>query len=305
MFRAVTDANLNATILSVDGIGAYDHVLRASMLGRLVTMPGGVPGILPFVRLSFANPSRYSWWDEDGQRRTVVQAEGGEQGDPLMPLLFAIGIQAALEEVHTTLLPGEQLCAFLDDVYALCDPERVKAIHDTLAECLWRVAGIQLHGGKTKVWNKGRVPPPHVDQLGPEAWQPEGIKVLGTPIGSEAFIREKVMTRIADEQRLWDAIPRVPDLQCSWQLLVQSAGPRANHVIRTLPPELSAEYASEHDRGMWRTAMALLGQLPGTPEQLDRAKIVASLPMRMGGLGLRSAGRCGQRTGHRGLTRSP
>ena len=38
--------------------------------------------------------------------------------------------------------------------------------------------------------------------------------------------------------------------------------------------------------------MALLGQLPGTPEQIDRARMVASLPMRMGGSGLRSAGRC-------------
>ena len=136
MFRAATDANHRATILSVDGIGAYDHVLRASMLGRLATMPGGVPGILPFVRLSYASPSTYSWWDDEGQRRTVVQAEGGEQGDPLMPLLFAIGIQAALEEVRTTLQPGEQLCAFLDDVYALSDLDRVKPIHDTLAECL-------------------------------------------------------------------------------------------------------------------------------------------------------------------------
>ena len=63
-------------------------------------------------------------------------------------------------------------------------------------------------------------------------------------------------------------------------------------MIRTLPPELSSEYASEHDEGMWRTAVALLVQLPGTPDQLDRAKMVASLPMRMGGLRLRSAGRC-------------
>ena len=74
-------------------------------------------------------------------------------------------------------------------------------------------------------------------------------------------------------------IPRVPDLQCSWQLLVQSAGPRANHVIQTLPPELS------------ECALAFLGQMSGQ-NKLDRAKIVASLPMRMGGLGLRSASRC-------------
>ena len=50
-------------------------------------------------------------------------------------------------------------------------------------------------------------------------------------------------------------------------------------MIRTLPPELSSEYASEHGEGMWRTAVALLGQLPGTPEQLDRAKMV-TIPLK-------------------------
>ena len=64
-----------------------------------------------------------SWWDEGGHKRTLVQAEGGEQGDLLMPLLFSIGIQGALEEVSD---PGEQLCAFLDDIYALCQPRRVE-----------------------------------------------------------------------------------------------------------------------------------------------------------------------------------
>ena len=38
MIRAITDADPTATVLKVDGIGAYDHVLRAAMLGRLVNM---------------------------------------------------------------------------------------------------------------------------------------------------------------------------------------------------------------------------------------------------------------------------
>ena len=59
--------------------------------------------------------------------------------------------------------PGEQLCAFLDDEHANRDPERVKAMHDTLAECLWRVPGTQPHQERTKVWNKGRVPPHNMD----------------------------------------------------------------------------------------------------------------------------------------------
>ena len=255
MFRAATDATHRATRLSVDGIGAYDHVLRASMLGRLATMLGGVPGMLPFVRVSYASPSPFlggMMRVSDGQS---FRQKEGNKATPSCRSCSRSGFKPLWRRSARPSSQGSSCALFLDDVYALCDPQRVKAIHDTLAKCLWRVAGIQLHRGKTKVWNKGRVPPPHVDQLGPEVWQPEGIKVLGTPIGSAAFSRERMMTRIADEQRLWDAILRVPDLQCGWQLLLQSAGPRANHMIRTLPPELSSEYASEHDEGTWRTAV--------------------------------------------------
>ena len=52
-----------------------------------------------------------------GERWTVTQAEFGEQGDPLMPLLFSIGIQGALEKVSKSLKAGEHLCAFFDDIY--------------------------------------------------------------------------------------------------------------------------------------------------------------------------------------------
>ena len=62
-----------------------------------------------------------------------------------MPLLFSIGIQGVLEEVSAVLQPGEQLCAFLDDVYVLCQLARVKFIHDALARALHRVAGILFH----------------------------------------------------------------------------------------------------------------------------------------------------------------
>ena len=97
--RAATDADHGLTILSVDGIGAYDH-LRAAMLTRFSKMPEARK-LLPFVRLSYAGLSSYTWFDEKVERHVVNQAEGGEQGDSLMPLLFAIGIQGPLEVVAT------------------------------------------------------------------------------------------------------------------------------------------------------------------------------------------------------------
>ena len=57
--------------------------------------------------------------DDEGRHREIRQQEGGEHGDPLMPLLFSSAVHNALQEVQAELLPGEWLFAFLDDVYAL------------------------------------------------------------------------------------------------------------------------------------------------------------------------------------------
>ena len=89
---------------------------------------------------------------------------------------------------------------------------------------------------------------------------------------------------------MWRVIPTVPDLQCAWQILLQSANPRANHTMRTMPPSQSATYCCVHDAGIWETAKALLGDIPGDREL--EAQQLSTLPMRMGGLGLRSAERC-------------
>ena len=277
MLRAATDANPTATILSVDGIGAYDHVHRAAMLGRLARMPAA-RALLPFVRLSYGRPSSYTWCDDAGEQRTVTQAEGGEQGDPLMPLLFSIGIQGVLEEVATHLVDGEQLCAFLDDVYLLCEPTRVEPLFKVLEESMLRIAGIQLHQGKTRAWNPAGVVPDNIAEIGEAVWQPEGITVLGIPIGTTQYTASKMEERIAKERLLWEAIPTVTDLQCAWQILLQSANPRANHSMRTLPPTLSAEYCHAHDEGIWSTAKVLLG---GIPED-EEAHRIATLPMRSG-----------------------
>ena len=175
-----------------------------------------------------------------------------------MPLLFSIGIHGALEEVAEAMRPDEQICAFLDDVYIVCQPERVRVLFDLFLESLIQVAGIRLHDGKTSLWNASGTVPDNVEELGPAVWQPRGIAVLGTPIGSLEYTAERVERRLADERLLWEAIPAVPDLQCAWQILVQCANPRGNHTIRTLPPGMAVEYARANDEGFWNTAIRVL-----------------------------------------------
>ena len=205
--RASTYADYGLTIFSVDGIGAYDHVLRATMLTRLSKMPNARK-LLPFVRLSYARPSSYAWFDAHGEQHNVHQAEGGEQGDPLMLLLFSIGIQSALEVVAGQLLHGESVCAFLDDVHILCQPGRVHVLHSVLETTLLSVAGIRLNQGKTRAWNKSAIVPERIEDISPDAWQPAGMKVLGTPIGSDQYVADKMSERIAKRERI---VGRPPD----------------------------------------------------------------------------------------------
>ena len=58
-----------------------------------------------------------------GEVHDILQGEGGEQGDPLMPALFALNQHEALEAICRVLLPSEKLFAFLDDIFIVGAPE--------------------------------------------------------------------------------------------------------------------------------------------------------------------------------------
>ena len=141
-----------------------------------------------------------------GENVDIFQGEGGEQGDPLMPLLFiSLGQHRAHVAVNAELQEGERLMAFLDDVYVCTLPDRTGDAHAAAGKHMHSKAGICLHHGKTKIWNSQGEKPKCVDalekdarQLQPEAvvWRgnPElpvskqGLRVLGVPVGHPSYI---------------------------------------------------------------------------------------------------------------------
>ena len=98
VLQTLTDLDSTATILSLDGVGGFDLVSRNAMLKGLLTMEGG-DQVLPFVWLFYGDPSTFLWDNDLGRVHSVLQGEGGEQGDPLMPMLFSLGQHAALMAV--------------------------------------------------------------------------------------------------------------------------------------------------------------------------------------------------------------
>ena len=147
--QGLTELDPRATVTSIDGVSAFDLISRGAMMTGLIRVEGG-SAALPFVRMFYGAPSEYLWEDSCGTVHRIPQGEGGEQGDALMPLLFAVGQHSALEEASAQLLPGEHLFAFHDDIYMVTMPERVGAVCAIVEEQLRTRAWIRIHGGKTK-----------------------------------------------------------------------------------------------------------------------------------------------------------
>ena len=127
--QSIIEANPQQVITKVDGIGADDHIFRATMLDKLLELPTACK-ILPFVRLFYASISNYVWTDVKGVPRIVRQGEGGEQGDLLIPASFCLGIHDALHNINSSLHANEYVVAYLDDVYIIAGRDCTKTIHE-------------------------------------------------------------------------------------------------------------------------------------------------------------------------------
>ena len=140
------------------------------MLEALLLLPEA-SAIISFVLLFHGGPSIYFWVDEAGACHCIHQGEGGEQGDGLMPLLYALGQHAALESIGSQLIEGERLCVFLDGLYIVCDPSRVVTLFNIAIDVLWNSARIHVHQSKKKVWNRSGDIPRDVENLGVDVWK--------------------------------------------------------------------------------------------------------------------------------------
>ena len=245
--QVLTDLNPRTTILSIDGVGAFDLISRGAMLEGLRSVPGG-DSALPFVVQFYGNPSSYLWEDDVGDVHEICQGEGGEQGDPMMPMLYSLGHRALLS-VQAQLQTHERLLAFLDDIYVVTVPERTLEVHNILRTEFWRHSRIRVNEGKTQIWNRGGFTPSghevfleaaRVDDPDAQVWfgdheapvESRGIRVLGTPLGTAEYVRAQLQAIGESRQLPLDRIPAVQDLQSAWLLLLFCVASRSTYYLR-------------------------------------------------------------------------
>ena len=70
ILQTLVESDADATIVSIDGIGAFDLVSRNAMLRGLKGMDTG-DRVLPFVRRFYGQPSLHIWEDEVGDVQDI------------------------------------------------------------------------------------------------------------------------------------------------------------------------------------------------------------------------------------------
>ena len=152
-------------------------------------------------------------------------------------------------------------------------------IHARLEVDWWEFARIQVHLGKTQVWNRGGHHPPGRTQLTAAAQAVDPHARVWCGDGEPGVVRSELRKKTVLRSVLFERIPAVQDLESLY-----CANTRASYWLRGVPPEEVAQFASEHDAA----TQSCLSRHLGAGLSQD-AHDLASLPFSIGGCGLRSA----------------
>ena len=158
-----------------------------------------VDQILPFVRCSHGSPhicGRTRW----ASPNTSQKGRERSRATPSCPCCSHWGSMVPSLQFKGV-RDNEHVLPYHDDVYTVCKPARVADGHGVVDEELLSHAHIQLHHGKTQVWNRGVLEPAGIGALTraaravkPDAvvWrgdlllpvQKQGLKILEISSGS-------------------------------------------------------------------------------------------------------------------------
>ena len=297
-----------------DARNAYGSASRVDCLTALGQL---APEVLPCAELFCRRTSQYLFWDGAGECHRLTATNGVDQGDPLAPLLFACGLSPSLQRLEEQLQDlaearglardSARVLAFLDDVALLLPPEIADQALP-LSQATLREFGLELALAKTQAWSRRSPCPPSLLPY----WRANGLTLVGAPLGEplpanglpaenderrvdlapEDHAKQRCEEVVARASALLERVAALPREASAHQPAVQVAAlllrlcgcGKVTHLLRCNPPATVLDAARAYDSALLRTYKALAGLDPLTAEQA----LQCSLPLRLGGRGLRS-----------------
>ncbi|XP_029656497.1 uncharacterized protein LOC115230450 [Octopus sinensis] len=273
-FIASKNVSDNCVILKIDMRNAFNSIDRSCFLGECMTQ---LPEIMPFAKLCYEHSSSLLF-----EGSSILSSTGVQQGDPLGPLLFALGINPIAMSVKSPLNIW-----YLDDVTIGGPADQV--LKDALMISSWLGhIGLSLDPSKCELTNLNVASFDEIHRnftsLIPEIriTQKEDLIILGSPLHGQAT--EKIL--MEKTSNMEQAASRLSQLDAHEGLFLLKnflSIPKILYILRSSPCFLHPKHLGSIDSIIRRHA-----ELICNVQLDDLAWKQASLPIRMGGIGLRS-----------------
>ena len=234
------------------------------------------PGILPFVHSAYSSPSSLYCGND-----ILQSSKGVQQGDPLGPLLFCL----SLYHLHSQ-MRSEFCIVYLDDVTLGGNVEDLA--HDLrVFQHEAAALGLQLNQRKSEIiCNDWLVPSPILDLITDAVITDPNIAcLLGSPIGNIEYTSKVIVEKARLLEIMCDRLQHLEAHDALLLLHHSLAVPKLLFTLQTARSFLSPSLSLYDDK--LRSIVSSITNSHLTYE--DHAWTQATLPVKYGGLGIRSA----------------
>jgi hypothetical protein len=274
----------NHSVISCDSKNAFNSFDRSKIWSPLRQH---FPSIEKIVRLAYLQPGSVIFTD-NGSTTEVKSSIGSRQGCSMGSFLFCLAIHQELVNLKEA-FPDLLIVAYCDDVTIVGPPDRAAAAYSRWSFAVTSRLQGSLRDEKGAIFSTQHSHQQHLDAGCPPSmsFSSEGIKVLGTPIGSNSFIHNFIEAKIKELEKDMKVVARMPNLQAQLALTVKSLQHRLNYILRCVPcgdRATFADLAARYDSCILSVVQRVLHDLPLT----SRATQIAHLPAKLGGLGFKA-----------------
>jgi len=150
---ALTAASPSAVVLQFDCSNAFNTMPRQRIVDAVVAR---LPALAPVVCNWLTQTTTHLFWDEGRVGKPITATMGVDQGCPLSPALFAIGLADTLERIRGRLAGLSADCkvfSYLDDVMVVAPSGCAEQATQVVCEELQQ-AGLVVNAGKTAAWTR-------------------------------------------------------------------------------------------------------------------------------------------------------
>jgi hypothetical protein len=240
--------------------------------------------------------------DDELQLCVLRSEEGSRQGCAAGTEAFCLGINPVLIELQAR-YPEFEFRAVTDDVVPIVPPpasgtfDDWQALYVRYAHCLNDIAVFSLSlAGLRLNQEKGALllpagapfPTPEVRALFPKQFEfrQDGMRIAGSPVGTDAFMRDFVQAKVVEASAKLAAIKLVgrKSPHAAHRLLSSCGTKLLCFLAATVPPNICLPFLHDFDSVVEQTFFEIISPTAFTcsQERMDRAKLKASLPSPIG-----------------------